>query len=100
MWLERDKQNGDLGDVLASQSAAALMHPCLLMIQKTFRIALDTADFVRHVPFSPFPYNGLSEGLRRANFFWCIAAIKALTAKIAIEEYWVSRSQLRLASVS
>ena len=36
--------------VLAAQSAAALLHGCLRRKQKLYGIALDTADFVRHVP--------------------------------------------------
>jgi hypothetical protein len=48
--LEREKQNGDLGEVLAERSTAALMQGCLHTTQKPFGIALDTADFVRRVP--------------------------------------------------
>jgi len=48
--LEREKQNGDTGEVLALRSAAALAQGCLQRIQKPHGIALDAADFVRHVP--------------------------------------------------
>jgi hypothetical protein len=51
--LEHEKQNDDLGRVLAAQSAAALLHGCLHKNQKPYGIALDTADFVRHVPNVP-----------------------------------------------
>jgi hypothetical protein len=44
------KQNGDPGQVLAAEIAAALEHGCLEKNQKPCRIDLDTADFVRHVP--------------------------------------------------
>ena len=48
--MEHEKQNDDLGKVLAAQIAAALMHGCLHKNQKPYGIALDTPDFVRHVP--------------------------------------------------
>jgi hypothetical protein len=51
--LEREKQTGDLGEVLAERSTAALTQGCLQTNQKSFGIALDTADFVRHVPGFP-----------------------------------------------
>lgn len=44
------KKNRDPNKVLAAQIAAALRHGCLHKNQKTYGIALDTADFVRHVP--------------------------------------------------
>jgi hypothetical protein len=39
--------------VLAAQTAAALVNECLVKNQKSCRIDLDTADFVRHVPGFP-----------------------------------------------
>jgi hypothetical protein len=51
--VERDKQNGDPSKVRTVQIAAAFMHPCLRTTQNPFRISLDTADFVRHVPDCP-----------------------------------------------
>jgi hypothetical protein len=51
--LEHDNQNGDSGEVLAAPNATAFTNWCLARKQKPFGIALDTADFVRHVPGFP-----------------------------------------------
>jgi hypothetical protein len=51
--LEREKQHGDPGEMRAARSKAALMQGCLQANQKSFGIALDTVDFVRHVPGPP-----------------------------------------------
>ncbi len=50
----KKKKNDDLGTVLVAHGTAALPRRRL---EKNFRIAVDTADFVRHVPvFRPeFP---------------------------------------------
>src|SRR5262249_41579861 len=58
--LERKNQNGDVGEVLASQSAHALANGCRWKSQKSFGISLDTADFVRHIPYPPNALRGES----------------------------------------
>ena len=58
------KKNGDPNKVLAAQIAAALRHGCLHKNQKTYGIALDTADFVRHVPRFPQVSPGFHPGFQ------------------------------------
>jgi len=51
-WSARN-QNGPQRGVPAKQSATALANGCASMTQNSQRISLDTADFVRHIPYPP-----------------------------------------------
>jgi len=49
-WSARN-QNGPQRGVPAKQRATALANGCASMTQNSQRISLDTADFVRHIPY-------------------------------------------------
>src|SRR5277367_304870 len=52
-WSEKNRTTIP-GESLAARSAAAPTEGCLQKNQKPYQIALDTADFVRHVPWLPW----------------------------------------------
>ena len=53
-WSARN-QNGPQRGVPAKQRATALANGCASMTQNSQRISLDTADFVRHIPYPGDP---------------------------------------------
>lgn len=63
---EREGRTKTAAKVLATEVVAALLHECLPEPKKPWRVTLDTADFVRHVPTFSLGTTGNGQNTERA----------------------------------